>query len=102
MKAAYWTAIGAMALPLGIVILIQWPNLDLLATCIMVVGLVSFVAGWAYTIREEHQKYKEYELRCKQDELRIKREKASLKVLVFMADQLGVDVSDEVDIEDIE
>ncbi|MFC1903162.1 hypothetical protein ACFLX4_03755 [Chloroflexota bacterium] len=102
MKAAYWTAIGTMALPLGIIMLIQWPNLGLLATCIIVVGFVSFVAGWAYTIREEHHKHKEYELRYKQDELRIKREKASLKVLIFMADQLGVDVSDEVDMEDIE
>ncbi len=95
MKAAYWTAVGAMAIPIGVVILIQWPNLDLLAISIMVVGLVSFVAGLAYTIREEHQKQKEYELR-------IKREKKSLKALFFIADQLGVDMSDEIDNEDIE
>ena len=61
----------------------------------IIVGSASFVAGWAYTIREERK-------RSKESELRIKREKASLKVLIFMADQLGVDVSDEVDIEDIE
>ena len=95
MKAAYWTAVGAMAIPIGVVILIQWPNLDLLAISIMVVGLVSFVAGLAYTIREEHQKQKEYELR-------IKREKKSLEALFFIADQLGVDMSDEIDNEDIE
>ena len=89
MKAAYWTAVGAMAIPIGVVILIQWPNLDLLAISIMVVGLVSFVAGLAYTIREEHQKQKEYELR-------IKREKKSLKAIIFMADQLGVDIKERI------
>ena len=101
MKAAYWTAFGAMAIPVGLIILIQWPNLGLLATCFMVVGLLSFVAGWAYTIREEHQKHKEYKLRCKEDELRIRREKASLRVLIFMANAFDIDI-DESDVLDIE
>ena len=103
MKAAYWTAIGAMAIPLGVSILAIaisfggdlspfWAWVALVA---IIAGFASFIAGWVYTIREEHQKHKEYELR-------IKREKASLKALVFMADQLGVDMSDEVDMEDIE
>ena len=104
MRAAYWTAFGAMAIPLGVAIFAIAVSLGVsdfsslwmwLALVFIIVGFASFVAGWAYTIREERKRNKE-------SELRIKREKASLKVLIFMADQLGVDVSDEVDIEDIE
>ncbi len=110
MKAAYWTAFGAMAMPLGVSILALamfsgFSDLSSfwvwLAMCFMVVGLLSFVAGWAYTIREEHQKHEEYKLRYKEGKLRIKREKASLTVLIFMANAFDIDI-DESDLLDIE
>ncbi len=111
MKAAYWTAFGAMAMPLGVSILALamvsgFSDLSSfwvwLAMVFMVFGLLSFIAGWAYTIREERQNNEEYKLRCKEGELRIKREKASLKAIILVAGEFGVDISDEIDNELIE
>ena len=65
MRAAYWTAFGAMAMPLGVSILalalLFKPNsfflvLVWLAIAFIVAGLTSFIAGWGYTIRDEHRK----------------------------------------------
>lgn len=63
MKAAYWTAFGAMAIPLGVAILalVIYLNNDFysfgvwIAIAFIVVGFASFIVGWGYTIREEHR-----------------------------------------------
>ena len=96
MRATYWTAIGAMLIPTGVVILIEAPSFSSLAVFLTLVGVASFVAGWLYTIKEEHQMLKESEARTEREKARTKREKASLIVLVYMADELGVDMSEVV------
>jgi len=63
MKASYWTAFGAMALPLGVAILALVIYLNngfysfgmWIAIAFIVAGFASFIAGWGYTIREEHR-----------------------------------------------
>ena len=101
MRAAYWTAFGAMAIPLGVAIFAIAISLGVsdfsslwmwLALVCITAGFASFIAGWVYTIVEERQKRKE-------ENLRIRREKASLLILTFMADELGVDVSDMLEME---
>lgn len=91
--ATYLTAIGAMLVPLGVLLAVEVPNWKWLAFCLIVVGLVTVIVGLLYTIKEEQQKRKE-------SELRIRREKASLIVLVFMADALGVDTSEVLEMEE--
>ena len=98
--ATYLTAIGAMLVPLGVLLAVEVPNWKWLAFLLIVVGLISFIAGWVYTIREERKKDREDKLRRKEDELIIRREKASLIVLVFMADAFGVDTSDLLEMEE--
>ena len=98
--ATFWTAAGAMLIPLGVLLAVEVPNWDKLAFCLIVVGLVSFIAGWVYTIKEERKKDREDKLRRKEDELRIRREKASLIVLTFMADAFGVDASEILEMEE--
>ena len=100
MKAAFWTAIGAMFVPIGVLLVVEVPSWSLLAFWLIVAGLVSFVAGWIYTIVDERRKGREDRLRRKEDELRIRREKASIIVLAFIADGLGVDVSEIVEMEE--
>ncbi|MBA7705988.1 hypothetical protein ES703_114830 [subsurface metagenome] len=91
--ATFWTAIGAMLVPLGVLLVVEVPSWSLLAFCLIVVGLVTVIVGLLYTRKEEQQKRKE-------SELRIRREKASLIVLIFMADALGVDTSEVLEMEE--
>ena len=80
MKAAYWTAIGAMLIPVGIIILIEKPDWSNMGTGIMIVGFISFIVGWCYTIREEHRNAEkdkeEKKQRVIEDEWKKKQEKA--------------------------
>ena len=86
MRASYWTVIGAMLVPLGVVLVIEAPDFSSLAVLLTIVGVVSIVAGWVYTVRDERQSRRE-------SDLRIRKEKASLRVLVHMAEKLGVDLN---------
>ena len=65
MKAQYWTAFGAMAIPLGASIFAI--NIALkdnsffnfwmwVASICVVAGFIMAIAGWAYTIREAEEK----------------------------------------------
>jgi len=86
MKAAYWTQFGAMALPLGVALIVIWPDSVLVAGVLMVVGLFSFIAGWAYTIQEEHlnvKKAKEETQQRRLDEKRRQREHRENLVILF-------------------
>ena len=97
--ATYLTVIGAMLVPLGVLLAVEVPNWKWLAFLLIVVGLISVISGLVYTIREEQRRDREDKLRCKEDELRIRREKASLIVLIFMADAFGVDASELLEME---
>ncbi len=55
MKAAYWTQFGAMAMPLGVVLIALSPNLRTVAVGLIIAGFISFIAGWGYTIRDERR-----------------------------------------------
>ncbi len=73
-NAPDWTGLVALALPLGVIILIvsstlgdndtaaAWAGL---ATALMVAGFVSFIAGWGYTIRRQRRRAAAWE---KEDE----------------------------------
>ncbi len=73
MKASYWTAIGTMLIPIGVVVLIEYQNLKDLAVVLMIAGLLSFIAGWIYTIRYERQQNNDYKQRQKDREYDNKR-----------------------------
>ncbi len=90
MKATFWTAIGAMLIPLGVIVIIEAPSFSLLGVFLTLVGVASFIVGWIHTIREVRQMLRE-------SEARTMRDKASLTTLVFMADQLGVDMSEFIE-----
>ena len=83
--ATYLTAIGAMLVPLGVLLAVEVPNWKWLAFALIVTGLVAVIVGLIYTIREVRQKRKE-------DELRIRREMASLTVLTFIADAFDIEL----------
>jgi hypothetical protein len=83
-----------MLIPVGVAVLLGVPTWDTLAFGMMVAGFISFVAGWAYTIRDERRdddKEKEARKQTKVDEQRKKREHyENLIVFRAMAKQLGV------------
>ena len=56
MRAAYWTGIGVMLIPIGVILIVEFPQLSQIGFWLMVGGLVSLVAGWGYTIRDERQR----------------------------------------------
>ncbi len=53
MRATYWTGIGVLLIPIGVVLIVEFPNLHQLAFWLIIGGFVSFVAGWGYVIRDE-------------------------------------------------
>ena len=91
--ATYLTAIGAMLVPLGVLLAVEVPNWKWLAFVLIVTGLVAVIVGLIYTIWEVRQKRKE-------DELRIRREMASLTVLTFIADAFDIDASEILEAEE--
>jgi len=106
-KASYWTAIGTMLIPLGVVFLAANIGTDDFAFVLIVGGFASFVAGWYYTIKEERRQ-DEIEKRRQAEEERRQREdkrrqmeheetlrgaKATFILLTHMALKQGVDVS---------
>ena len=96
MKAAYWTAIGTMLIPLGIVILLEKPNMDMFAFWLIVAGFASFVAGWGYTIREERRntikEKEERKFRLAEEKRRRRESGAYLLMLSEIASKQGVNM----------
>ena len=54
--ATYWTSIGVMLIPIGLVILIQWPDFYPTAFIVIIVGLILGIIGLGFTIRDERRK----------------------------------------------
>lgn len=101
MRAAYWTAIGTLLIPIGVLLAIEKPEWAELAFGLIVAGLASFIAGWVYTIRDEQRKQrderrrqKEYKLREEREELRLRGEKATFLALTYIVEKLGVDLKE--------
>lgn len=84
MKANYWTQFGAMAIPLGVSLIAlatvfsDWERpLVITGIVSIIIGFVSFIAGWIYTIQEERSNFERAEderKKHKDDELRNKQE----------------------------
>lgn len=86
MNAQWWTALGAMSIPLGVVLMIAKPETAGISQWLIIVGFVFAIAGLALTFREERKKQKG-------ENARARREKASLMILTHIASALGVDVT---------
>lgn len=82
MRASYWTAIGTMLIPLGVVLLIEVPTASYWAFWIIVTGFISFIAGWSYTVNEERESKKQ---RIKDEKRRNREHKENLIVLAELA-----------------
>ena len=83
----WWTTIGAMAIPLAIVLLLEAPNgfssfWSWIALALMMFGAASIIFGWKNTLAEEKQRRREGIV--------------SLYVLSSIAEKLGVDVDKAV------
>jgi uncharacterized protein (DUF58 family) len=101
MKASYWTAFGAMLIPVGVAVLLGMAGLHGLAFWLIVVGFISFGVGWSYTIKEERRqdevekrRQREEERRQKEHEVRLRGEKATFLLLTYMAEKLGIDLTE--------
>jgi len=101
MKAQYWTAIGAMLIPVGAVVLIDEPDWVKLGLSLMIVGFISFIVGWGYTIREEQrntakektaneQRIKDDKWRDEQDKIRASSHYLDTLIRYEMLRALGV------------
>jgi len=86
MNAQWLTALGAMSIPLGVVLMIGKPETAGISQWIIIAGFVFAIAGLALTFREEREKQK-------RESARVRREKASLMILTHIASALGVDVT---------
>ena len=88
--AAYWTAIGAMLIPLAVVLVVEIPNAfsfssvwSWIALGLIAFGVASILIGWSKTLAEERQRRREG--------------KTFLLVLASIAQKLGVDIDDLVE-----
>jgi len=87
MNAQWWTAFGAMSIPVGVVLMIGKPETAGISQWIIIVGFVFATAGLALTFREERRKQK-------RERARARREAASYLVLTHIALALGVDMNE--------
>jgi len=92
MRATYWTAIGTMLIPLGIVLVLAKPEWAGYAYWLIIFGFASFAVGWYYTIREERRQQRDEQRRQEEHELRLRGEKTSLLILGHIAESLGVNM----------
>jgi hypothetical protein len=79
--ASLFTAIGTMAMPLAVLVLLEAPKDSLIywwGTVLMVVGLGSLIYGWRFVIREEQQRRREAHM--------------LFYILSAIAEKLGVDI----------
>jgi len=65
--ATFWTSVGIMLFPVGLAILIQWPNWNIVAFVTMGTGVILGIVGFRRTIKEENDKH----IKALQDEKRI-------------------------------
>jgi len=93
MKAAYWTAIGTMLIPLGVLLAIEKPEWSEWALGLIITGLASFIAGWVYTISDEKRRQREEKRREEEYKLRIREGKTTILTLTSIAGALGVDMN---------
>ena len=89
-KAAYYTAIGTMLILIGVLLVVEVPSWNQLAFWLIIAGLISFIAGWIYTIREERQKHADADREEKQ---RQRESRAHLLVLSEIAKRQGVSMA---------
>jgi fatty acid desaturase len=87
MKSTFWPAIGAMAIPLAVVLLLAIPDSfssfwGWVALGLILFGVISVIIGWVQTVSEEKQRRREGIV--------------SLYVLTSIAQKLGVDVEEAV------
>lgn len=96
-RASFWTAIGAMAIPLGVVVLqiggllFPW---SMIALILFGGGIFSIISGWGYLRAEEKRREKEEKQRDEEHQLTIRREKGFFILLTKTAEQLGVDLGE--------
>jgi hypothetical protein len=107
MKATYWTAIGTLLIPIGVLIVVEKPEWSDFVRWLIVLGLASFATGWYYTVKEEQRqdaiekrRQAEEERRQREDKRRqaeheetLRGAKATFILLTHMALNQGVDVS---------
>lgn len=75
--ATFWTSVGVMLIPIGLAILIQWPNQYFWAFVMMALGVILGIIGLRFTIRDDRERQKEskaVEKRRKKDDKRRYRE----------------------------
>jgi hypothetical protein len=77
--ATFWTSIGVMLIPVGLAILIQWPEQYLWAFLAMGAGVILGIIGLGFTIKDEKQKAKEARQREKAREVEGKQREAQDK-----------------------
>lgn len=96
MKAAYWTGIGVLLIPIGVLLAVVVPSLNQLAFWLVIGGIASLIAGWVYTIRDERDKKLEMERaeerRQKEYRQRDREHEEYLVVLGEIARRLGVSI----------
>lgn len=82
--SSWWTAIGAMLVPLGVILVLEAPSeyWDWVALCLIIGGFISFIFGWKKALADEKQKRKEGIV--------------FLYILTSIAEKLGVNVDDAV------
>ncbi len=82
---AWWTAFGAMLIPVGVIFMIEKPETAGISQWLIIVGLVFAIAGLALTVREERKKER-------RERAMGRRGKAYLMILTRIASALGVDM----------
>ena len=87
MIAQWWTAFGAMLIPVGVVLMIGKPETAEISQWIIIAGFVFAIASLALTFREERRKQKG-------EMARAEWEASSLLVLHHIALALGVDMEE--------
>lgn len=91
--AAYFTALGALFVPIGVVVMVEWPNWDSLAFMLIVAGLICAIAGLAFTVRDKREdaiKEQKEEQRKQSEEQRRQEEHIEyLTKLRVIAKQVG-------------
>lgn len=54
--AALFITLASIAIPTGVVVLVEWSNLETLAMVFFVSGIISIVIGFGFTIKEVQEK----------------------------------------------
>jgi protein-S-isoprenylcysteine O-methyltransferase Ste14 len=87
MNSTWWTALGAMAIPVGAVLMIEKPETAGISQWIIIAGFVFATAGLALTVWEARQKRK-------REMESATREASSTLILHHIALALGVNMDE--------